>query len=176
MKKKPASVPEIPKTTAKSERPGAGRLAKPAPTPAAPELETPKTKRAPRKPLLEVAVETVKKMLKPKPAAAKPAPLAEDPKRAAGKKPAVEEPKVEVDATTLVRRTYTRKKKIEVPLILLEGDAPRRRPSAAPAKNFRSEPRRPRKSLPAANCRKATAPGNCFSPLATRTGFTQTGI
>jgi hypothetical protein len=141
MKKKPASVSEIPKTAASNERPGAGRIAKPTVAPAAPALEIPKAKRAPRKPLLDAAVDAVKKMLKPKPAAAKPAivkpvPVAEDPKRAAVKKTVLEEPKVEVDATTLVRRTYTKKKKIEVPPILLEGDAPSPSPVSGPGEKF----------------------------------------
>ena len=37
----------------------------------------------------------------------------------------------EVDASTVVRRTYTRKKKSEVPAILLEGDAPAPAPASA---------------------------------------------
>ena len=41
------------------------------------------------------------------------------------------EPETEVDASTVVRRTYTRKKKSEVPAILLEGDAPAPAPAAA---------------------------------------------
>ena len=140
MKKKPASVPETPGATAnKTERASAGRAAKPVVP--APVPEKPKTARAPRKPLLDVAVETVKKMLKPKPAAAKPAaikpvPVVEAQKLVAAKKPAVEEPKVEVDATTVVRRTYTRKKKIEVPPILLEGDAPSPSPVSGPGEKF----------------------------------------
>jgi len=136
MKKKPAAMPEIPKKSAPTERPGASRAAKPAVAPAAPEPEKPKAKRASRKPLLDVAVETVKKMLKPKPAPAQPAAAAGEPKRAAAKKPAVEEPKVEVDATTVVRRTYTRKKKIEAPPILLEGDAPSAPPVSGPGEKF----------------------------------------
>ncbi len=142
MKKKPASVPETPKpAAAKTERPGAARSAKPVIPPPAPVPEKTKPARAPRKPLLDVAVETVKKMLKPKPAAKKPdaikpAPVAEEPKRSAAKKPVAEEPKVEVDATTVVRRTYTRKKKIEVPAILLEGDAPSPPPVSGPGEKF----------------------------------------
>src|ERR1019366_56915 len=137
MKKKPASVPETPKSAAaKTERPSAGRVGKPAVPPSPPVPEKPKVTRAPRKPLLDVAVDAVKKMLKPKPAAAKPVPVPEEPKRAPAKKPAVEEPKVEVDATTVVRRTYLRKKKIEVPPILLEGDAPSPSPVSGPGEKF----------------------------------------
>ena len=136
MKKKSAPASEIPKTATKTERPGAGRTAKRADAPAPPVREKPKTARAPRKPLLDVAIETVKKMLKPNPAAAKPAPVPEEPKHAAAKKPAAEDPKVEVDATTVVRRTYTRKKKIEVPPILLEGDAPSAPAVSGPGEKF----------------------------------------
>src|SRR5208337_3157054 len=61
MKKKPASTPEIPKTAAKPERARMSRAAMPA-TPAA-ESEPKKTKpaRTARKPLLDVAMDTVKK-------------------------------------------------------------------------------------------------------------------
>ncbi len=52
----------------------------------------------------------------------------------AGKK--TEEPETEVDASTLVRRTYTRKKKAEVPAILLEGDAPAPVPASGPGEKF----------------------------------------
>jgi hypothetical protein len=58
---------------------------------------------------------------------AKPVP----PKHAAG-----EESKVEVDATTVVRRTITRKKKVEAPPILLEGDAPALPPASGPGEKF----------------------------------------
>jgi hypothetical protein len=71
-------------------------------------VETPKTKAPPRKPLLDAAVDAAKKFLKSKPSV----------------KPAAAEPATEIDATTVVRRTYTRKKKTEIPPILLEGDAP----------------------------------------------------
>jgi hypothetical protein len=51
----------------------------------------------------------------------------------------VEDPKtqkVEVDATTVVRRTYTRKKKVEIPSILLEGDAPSAPSISGPGEKF----------------------------------------
>jgi len=129
MKKKPASVPEIPKAAAKL-KPAvrSSRAAEPAASSVKPAAQKAKTPRSPRKPLLAVAVETVKKMLKPKnkPAAAKPAAVRKPSaaKPAVSPKSIVEEPKVEVDTTTVVRRTFTRKKKVEVPAILLEGDAP----------------------------------------------------
>jgi uncharacterized protein len=122
MRKKSASVPEHPKAAAKVERTIPVKLTE---TVAA---EKPKARRAARKPLLDVAVETVRNILRPKSkSAAKPAvPSAEPPKTAAPKptvpKSLVEESKTEVDAETVVRRTYTRKKKIEPPPILLEGD------------------------------------------------------
>ena len=116
MKKNPASVPEIPKKNVKSERSGAGVDNPPAVAPVA-------AKRDPRKPLLDAAVDAVKKILIPE---AKPA----------AKKPVAEEPKVEVDAATVVRRTYTRKKKTEVPPILLEGDAPSAPPVSGPGEKF----------------------------------------
>ena len=137
MKKKPASVPETPKkTSAITARPSTGRAVKPAAPPAASVPEKPKAARTPRKPLLDAAVDAVKNMLKPKPAAAKPVPVPDEPKRAPAKKPAAEEPKVEVDATTVVRRTYTKKKKLEVPPILLEGDAPSPSPVSGPGEKF----------------------------------------
>jgi hypothetical protein len=64
---------------------------------------SPKPKRPARKPLFDGVVEAAKKMLT-KRDTAKP------------------EAETEVDATTVVRRTYTRRKKIEVPSILSEGD------------------------------------------------------
>ena len=161
MKKKPASVPETPKaSTAK-----AGRTSK---TDAAPAAETAKShatdkpRRAPRQPLLDAAVDSVKKMFKPKAA----------PKKSAAA------PKVEVEAPTVVRRSYTRDKKeelLDVPPILLEGDAPTEPHVSGPAKNTPSAPSRPSKNFPAASCPRATAQKNCSSPRATRTGSTRTG-
>jgi hypothetical protein len=130
MKKKSASASEIPKAAAKTEHPGVGRAAKPSATL---ELEKTKTVRAPRQPL-PAAVGTVNKMAKSK--SVKPAAPLAAPKRSAAKKSAAEEPKVEVDATTVVRRTYMRKKKIEAPAILLEGDAPSTPPASGPGEKF----------------------------------------
>jgi hypothetical protein len=96
MKKKPASAQESPKSNAV------------------------KDKRAPRKPLLEAAVNAAKNIFKPKNKSAKKS----------------AEPVTEVDATTVVRRTYTRKKKIEVPSILLEGDAPPPASASGPGEKF----------------------------------------
>jgi hypothetical protein len=46
------------------------------------------------------------------------------------------EPKTEVTSETRVRRTYTRRKKIEVPPILLEGDAPAPAPASGPGEKY----------------------------------------
>jgi len=144
MKKNPASVPKIPNTAGKSTEPSrTGRAdlpATPPPPPIPPEPKKNKPARSARKPLLDVAVETVKKMLNPKSAATGPSTAksekSENVKPSAHKSNGVEEPKVEVDATTVVRRTYTRKKKVEVPAILLEGDAPSAPPVSGPGEKF----------------------------------------
>jgi hypothetical protein len=109
MKKKPASTLETKKTTAKSVR-----ATKSSET----EISVPskKSKSPASKSLLSTAVAAAKKMLKP------------------AKKNI--EPETEVDATTVVRRTYTRKKKVEVPAILLEGDAPAAIPASGPGEKF----------------------------------------
>jgi hypothetical protein len=91
MKKKPASVPEIPKTSAAKTERTSKTAAKPVirRRPKVPLLKN--QARAPRKPLLDVAVDTVKKMLKPKPAAqeasAKKPPPSKEPKRCRRKNP-----------------------------------------------------------------------------------------
>ena len=76
---------------------------------------TEKPKKTSRRPLLEAAVAAAKKIFKTEPA------------KPAVKKTVREEAKIAVEAPTLVRRSYTRGKKedvLEVPPILLEGDAP----------------------------------------------------
>ena len=102
MKKKPAPAVKSEPKTASTKR-ATKPMAAPKPTPAI------KAKPAARKPLLATAVAAAKKIFK----AASPA------KKIVAK--------TEVDATTLVRRTYTRTKKTtepEIPAILLEGDEP----------------------------------------------------
>lgn len=87
-----------------------------------------KTKPETRKPLLDAAVEKAKKIFSRKPVAAAPK----------GKT----EPDVAVEADTVVRRTYTRHKKseppepLEIPPILLEGDAPSAPPASGPGEKF----------------------------------------
>ena len=110
MKKKSASV--TPPKKAAEKTPSAKASAP---------VESPKTKAAPRKPLFQAAVAAAKKFLKSKPA---PQPVA------------AAEAATEIDATTVVRRTYTRKKKPEVPAILLEGDAPPAVAASGPGQKF----------------------------------------
>ena len=114
MKKTPASVSEPKKNSASKNR----RASKADVESAAAE----KPKRAPRKPLLDAAVDSVKKMLKSKSASQKPAAS-----------------KVEVEAPTIVRRSYTRDKKeelLDVPPILLEGDEPTSSHIGGPGEKF----------------------------------------
>src|SRR5580692_9846768 len=95
---------------------------KPVPAEDAPHTNGVKTARPKSKPLLDSAIDAAKRMLKPK-STAKPA-----------------EPQIEVNAATVVRRTYTKKKKVEsepdVPPILLEGDAPPTVPASGPGEKF----------------------------------------
>ncbi len=133
MKRKPASAPEVSRAAAKS---GRARTSPPeTQTPAAtPGPQKAKTARPPRKPLFDAAMDTVKKILKPKSAAASAAPAETLPPPP--KKNGLDEPKVEVDAATVVRRSYTRKRKPDVPAILLEGDAPSPSPASGPGEKF----------------------------------------
>jgi hypothetical protein len=155
MKKKPASRSEIPKSAARSDRSRTGRAVmspddsnpppqpeslKPAKSPKpAKSAKSAKSSPAARKPLFDVAMETVKKILKPKSASkseSSKTPIAATAAASPEKKNGVDEPKVEVNATTVVRRTYTRKKKTEVPAILLEGDAPSAPMASGPGEKF----------------------------------------
>ena len=135
MKKTSATASQNPKAAAAgaTEHPDAVRTGKAAASP----RETKKTPaKIPRKPLLDTAVDTVKRILKPKTAESKkPAQIipAAKPEPKSETKP---EPKIEVNATTVVRRTYTRKKKTDVPPILLEGDAPSAPPASGPGEKF----------------------------------------
>ncbi len=85
------------------------------------------------KPLIDSAIDAAKRMLKPKQA------------------PKGGEPQIEVNATTVVRRTYTKKKKTEtetdVPPILLEGDAPAPVPVSGPGEKFSLGARPPAQSF-----------------------------
>ncbi len=148
MKKNPASAHENAESAGKSGRPRTGRATEPAVPSAPSESPKPRSPRPSRKPLLDVAIESVKKMLKskssptPAPAPTEPAAPQPEPVTPVRPKNGVEPPKypkvekVEVDAATLVRRTYTRKKKVEVPPILLEGDAPSASPVSGPGEKY----------------------------------------
>ena len=85
--------------------------------------EPPAKARPARKTLAEGVASVARKLFKRKTAAAKSA-----------------EPKTEVTAETLVRRTYTRRKKAEaapeVPAILLEGDPPATPPVSGPGEKY----------------------------------------
>ena len=84
--------------------------------------------------LVEGMVGAAKRMLKPK-------------AKTAGKPV---EPKTEVTAETLVRRTYTRRKKSEIPPILLEGDAPEPTHFSGPGEKFSLGPTPPVQNFPTA--------------------------
>jgi hypothetical protein len=91
----------------------------------------PKPKRAAaKKSLLEGIADVAKGILKPK--RAKSA-----------------EPKTEVTAETLVRRTYTRRKKVEVPAILMEGDSSAPPPVSGPGEKYSLGPVPPAQTFPA---------------------------
>ena len=123
MKKKSAPMPEPQKNNAIKARRSSKADAAPA-TPPASSAATDKPKRAPRKPLFDVAVDAAKKLFKSKPAA---------------KKTAKSESETEVEAPTVVRRTYTRRKKseaLDIPPILLEGDAPSTVAASGPGEKY----------------------------------------
>jgi hypothetical protein len=90
-----------------------------APTAQEPEIadRSEKSGLASHKPLFASAVAAAKKILSP-----------------AKNKPA--EPATEINATTVVRRTYTRRKKIDAPAILSEGDAPASAAASGPGQKF----------------------------------------
>ena len=90
---------------------------------------TEKTARIPRKPLIEAAVDAAKNIFKRQPAA--PA--------VAGGKSSAKDSQVEVEAPTVVRRSYTRGKKeevLEVPSVLLEGDGPGPSHASGPGEKY----------------------------------------
>jgi hypothetical protein len=125
MKKKPASVPEPTKSSVVKQRRISKETDVEVVSSPATSSATQKPKRAPRKPLLDAAVDAAKSIFKSKPARTKTA-----------TKP---EPEVEVEAPTVVRRSYTRKKKeevLDVPPILLEGDAPSSAVASGPGEKY----------------------------------------
>lgn len=137
MRKKTVSAHEIPKTVRKSERSRTGRTAVPAVPSVPSDTKKAKPGRASRKSLSGTAAESVKKMPKSKKTAEVPASVkSEAIKPSISNKTSAAESKVEVDAPTVVRRTYMRKKKVEVPAILLEGDAPSAPVASGPGEKF----------------------------------------
>jgi hypothetical protein len=111
------------KTSERPAKSSPGKKTAPAETPEAP----PKT-RSGKKTLVEGMVSAAQKIFKSKTA----------------------EPKTEVTAETLVRRTYTRRKKIEAPSILLEGDQPAPPPVSGPGEKYSLGPVPPSQSFPTA--------------------------
>ena len=93
---------------------------------------SPKPRRS-QKTLVEGMVSAAKKIFKSKSSTAKPA-----------------EPKTEVTAETLVRRTYTRRKKTETTSLLLEGDAPTPPPVSGPGEKYSLGPTPPEQTFPTA--------------------------
>ncbi len=121
MKKKPAPIPETPKTAAQASRVKKTKTdAKVAPAPArSATVGSAKRVRAPRPPLLDSALAAARKFLKPR-AGAQAAPAA----------------KPVAAAVPVARPAASRKKKLEVPPILLEGDAPSVSPVGGPGEKF----------------------------------------
>ncbi len=134
MKKKPASAPEssnnsVTKTRRSSKTDAAASGA------GATSGSTHMPQRAARKPLLEAAVATAKKILKPK-TSAKPAGEAEA--------------QIEVEAPTVVRRSYAKRKSedvLEIPPILLERDEPAAPDASGPGEKYSLGARPPTQSF-----------------------------
>ncbi len=105
------------------------------PSPNVKKKPAPKTEAAAIKPLAEAetAATPTPKSAKPK---TTPKSVAKSVIQAVTSVFSKSEPKTEVTSETLVRRTFTRRKKIEVPAILLEGDAPAPPPGSGPGEKF----------------------------------------
>jgi hypothetical protein len=124
-------MPAIKKTSDRATR--TKRSEKPSPEKLVAKSAEPSKSKTPRikKTFLEGIADAAKSILKPK--RAKSA-----------------EAKTEVTAETLVRRTYTRKKKVEAPSILLEGDAPAPVPVSGPGQKYSLGATPPTQSFPTA--------------------------
>ncbi len=89
---------------------------------------------------IQPATEAQTAAVPPEPPVVKPTPtpksVAKSVLKAVAKVFTKAEPKTEVTSETLVRRTFTRRKKTEVPAILLEGDAPAPPPVSGPGEKF----------------------------------------
>ena len=122
MKTKPASALDTPKANAKKSQ----RITKTDAGSDAAQTKskaTEKPKRVPSKPLFDIAVAAMKKMLKPKNAAKKSA----------------TKPKAVTETPTVDRRSNLRRKNeevLDVPPILLEGDAPTAPPASGPGEKY----------------------------------------
>jgi len=138
MKKHPASGPENPKVAGHAEHSPAVRPRESAGPSGSSEPAKAKPARSAPKPLPDSTMDTTKPTPPSSPTAAKRTSPKTQPPQPTVKR-GHEDPrlqKVEVDASTVVRRTYTSKKKIEVPPILLEGDAPSTPTISGPGEKF----------------------------------------
>ncbi len=127
MKKKPAPASEtLPTNATKSSR--VRKTDVKASAPESKSSTTDKPKRVTGKPILDAALNTVKKIFQPKRAA----------KSAAAKKTSKQEPKIEKAPTKTRRPVSSRKNEevLEVPPILLEGDEPIITPVSGPGEKY----------------------------------------
>ena len=125
MRKKTASTPEATSKNLAANSLKTSKTDTKAPASKASSSPTDKPRRAAKKPLLHAAVDAAKKILK------RPS--------APTKKPTEKPAQVEVEAPTVVRRSYTRQKKEEtpeIPPILLEGDAPAHANLSGPGEKY----------------------------------------
>jgi uncharacterized protein len=146
MKKKPAPVPAKKEKSVSASRPRSA-----AKTPAEETIMAdgpPKAKSTSKKTFLAGVAGAAKKIFKSK---------AADP-----------EVKTEVDVTTLVRRTYIRRKKIEPPAILSEGDQPAPPPVSGPGQKYSLGPTPPSLAFPTAETELPEAYGTKKLFLAAR--------
>ena len=109
-------------------------FSKAKPSPIVKKKPTPKTEVSGIKPATEAETAAVKPAaVEPK---STPKSVAKSVLNAVAKVFTKAEPKTEVTSETLVRRTFTRRKKNEVPSILLEGDAPAPPPVSGPGEKY----------------------------------------
>jgi uncharacterized protein len=146
-KKTPAPVPAKKEKSVSASRP---RSAVKTPTEDnLPADGPPAAKPAPKKTFLAGVAGAAKKFLNSK-TAAKP------------------ESKTEVDVTTVVRRSYIRRKKIEPPAILSEGDQPASPPASGPGEKYSLGPTPPSQTFPTAETELPEAYGTKKLFLAAR--------
>jgi hypothetical protein len=109
-----------------------------------------KTEASAVKPSAEAETADVKPAPKVSKAKSTPKSVAKSVMKAVAKVFTKAEAKTEVTAETLVRRTFTRRKKSEVPSILLEGDAPAPPPVSGPGEKYSLGAVPPAQTFPAA--------------------------